>query len=118
MPYKDPAKQKEAQARHYRRFKEKYQKSSKAAKDRRHRIMLAAKDQPCMDCGGEYHPAVMHFHHRDPTTKIATVRQLVDTSTIKAINEEIAKCDVLCANCHAMRHVELRSRQQESNLLP
>jgi hypothetical protein len=58
----------------------------------------------CMDCG-EFHPACLQFHHRDPSQKsfeVAKARR--SGKTLKALLPEIAKCDVLCANCHAKRH--------------
>lgn len=59
----------------------------------------AAKSVPCARCGGSFPVVVMDFHHRDPATKLFTVaagnrRKLTD------VIAEIAKCDVLCANCH------------------
>lgn len=72
-------------------------------KQRAKRLALLAelKAPPCMDCGISYPPAVMEFHHRDPATKITTVSAIAYSK----IREEAAKCDLLCANCHRLRHV-------------
>lgn len=58
----------------------------------------------CMDCGIS-HPAVLQFHHRNKSEKSFTISNVVSrASSIKQITNEIRKCDVLCANCHAKRH--------------
>lgn len=58
------------------------------------------KSGPCKDCGKTYHPCQMHFDHlRD---KKHNIGHLVTSST-KKLEEEISKCDLVCANCHALR---------------
>lgn len=55
----------------------------------------------CRDCGVN-NRIVLQFHHRDPAQKKAEVMSLA-TST-KRFWEEVAKCDLVCANCHLIRH--------------
>lgn len=58
----------------------------------------------CEDCG-ERDPAVLDFHHRDPATKVGSVRMLAQAQASKArLDAEMAKCAVLCCNCHLRRH--------------
>lgn len=58
----------------------------------------------CVQCG-ENHPACLEFHHRDPSTKLKDVSMLVAISASRSrILAEIAKCDVLCSNCHRKLH--------------
>jgi len=57
----------------------------------------------CKVCGEDRPPTLDH-HHRDATTKLFTVSMAVNEQSIKRIKEEIAKCDVLCSNCHRMHH--------------
>lgn len=71
-------------------------------RERRRKILAEAKDVSCADCGIKYPPYVMTFHHRDPRTKINNVANMVSEG-IERLLAEIAKCDVLCANCHAER---------------
>ncbi len=59
-------------------------------------------DRPCFDCGKTYHRAIMEFDHRDGTTKVRNVMSMAGYSPDR-IMQEIAKCDVVCANCHRMR---------------
>jgi hypothetical protein len=54
---------------------------------------------PCKNCG-ESDPIVLEFDHRDKNDKIENIANLVLNSSWTRIEKEIAKCDVLCANCH------------------
>lgn len=63
--------------------------------------------QGCKICGYRTHSAALEFHHRDPDSKKANVTHLRSSS--KSIIEiEIAKCDVLCSNCHRILEYEVR----------
>lgn len=92
------------QGQHYRKNKVYY-----AAKARRQAKMLASvvqaakKDVPCADCGVVYPPYVMDFDHRDPKQKFCMVSQVWRLCSPRRVREEIAKCDVVCANCHRER---------------
>jgi hypothetical protein len=58
----------------------------------------------CQDCGKFFPPWVMDFDHRDPTKKsfaIMSGKALLKSRV--ALLAEIAKCDIVCANCHAIR---------------
>lgn len=66
----------------------------------------------CEKCG-ESHPSTIDFHHKDRTTKILGVANLVGRFAAKEkVLSEIAKCQVLCSNCHRKEHwnetIELR----------
>jgi hypothetical protein len=61
---------------------------------------------PCVDCG-EPDPRVLELDHCRGDDKVAGVSQLVhNTRSLKTIVAEIAKCDVVCANCHRIRTCE------------
>jgi hypothetical protein len=66
-------------------------------------LLEKLKSGPCVDCGGTFIPRAMHFDHRDPTTKKHNISPLASSNRVKAILEEVAKCDLVCANCHAYR---------------
>lgn len=55
----------------------------------------------CYDCGFNSHPAAMEFHHREPHTKEFATSASRSWERTKA---ELDKCDLLCANCHRIRH--------------
>jgi hypothetical protein len=58
----------------------------------------------CSRCG-EDHPACLQFHHRDPKAKDVSVANAVRRGwSRERILRELAKCDVLCANCHFKHH--------------
>ncbi len=61
----------------------------------------------CCKCG-ENHPACLHFHHRDKSTKSFSISDSIRRFSLEKIIAEIAKCDVLCANCHAKLHYDER----------
>lgn len=55
---------------------------------------------PCVDCG-EADPLVLEFDHR--ADKEFTIGTKLRDRNWKSILDEIAKCDVVCANCHRRR---------------
>ena len=58
----------------------------------------------CSRCP-EKRPATLQFHHRPGEKKKNDVCIMVSHAYgIDTILAEIAKCDVLCANCHAVEH--------------
>ena len=60
----------------------------------------------CIDCG-ESRPATLQWDHRDPSLKKFAISDAIRQGhSKKRILEEMAKCDVRCANCHAIRTAE------------
>ena len=57
---------------------------------------------PCMDCKISYPYYMMDFDHVRGT-KQANVAELINTLSKKRLDEEIAKCEVVCSNCHRAR---------------
>lgn len=57
---------------------------------------------PCSDCGRSFPYYVMHFDHRPDEVKLFNLSsaRLHRRSDVEA---EVAKCDVVCANCHHIR---------------
>lgn len=56
----------------------------------------------CIDCGYNKDPRALELDHRPGEVKIKTIASIMYSSW-EAIKKEIAKCDVRCANCHAIR---------------
>lgn len=71
-------------------------------KEHRDKINKVKIERGCIDCGFNRHPAALHFDHRDRNQKRFLIAQsrLYSFDTILS---EIAKCDVRCANCHAIK---------------
>jgi hypothetical protein len=68
------------------------------------KIQTLKENTPCTDCGCKYPYFVMDFDHRDATTKKDGISSLVkSTARWDRVLEEIAKCDLVCANCHRLR---------------
>lgn len=97
-----------------------YRRNRRLERDRVSTRQAATRDElralravPCADCGGVFEPHQMDFDHRDPTTKsfrlTSGAAMLACTARLEA---EIAKCDVVCANCHRVR------TRQRSTLRP
>lgn len=61
---------------------------------------------PCTECG-ESDPLVLEFHHISGKDKAISV-MVRDGYPITAIQDEIASCVVLCANCH--RKITIKER--------
>jgi hypothetical protein len=56
------------------------------------------KNHPCVDCG-ETDPLVLEFdHQRDKVDSVSMIAG--GGSSTKKLLDEIAKCEVRCANCH------------------
>jgi hypothetical protein len=62
---------------------------------------------PCVDCGRHFHHAAKTWDHLPGQEKLTEVSQLVRVGR-KAVLAEIAKCELVCANCHALRSYERR----------
>lgn len=58
----------------------------------------------CETCG-ENHPACLDFHHIDRTTKLFTI-SVAERHSREDAMAEIAKCRVLCSNCHRKLHYD------------
>lgn len=65
--------------------------------------------QPCIDCRGRFHHSAMTFDHLPGRAKRDDVSNLVHRGCSKLARDEISKCDVVCANCHAVRTFLRRS---------
>lgn len=60
------------------------------------------KSKPCADCKVQYPSYVMQFDHISGK-KIATISKMAGEVSIKKLYDEIEKCEIVCANCHAER---------------
>lgn len=93
---------------HYAANKKAYKQSAKKFKQLLREWYVGIKQQHvCLSCGEDKYWRLA-FHHRDPTTKVADVSQMVIGNISRAkILEEIEKCDALCHNCHSdVHHLE------------
>lgn len=62
--------------------------------------------QPCTDCRRVFTPAVMQWDHLPGKEKLGDISTGLRWRSRAEVLEEIAKCELVCANCHAMRTFE------------
>lgn len=100
----------EKAARWRRENPEKYRAAYTKEHEKKKQILLDARVGGCSRCS-EKHPACLDFHHRDgKKDKLGNIGEIRRFS-YRRILEEIAKCDVLCANCHRKHHWDERQKQ-------
>lgn len=58
---------------------------------------------PCADCGQTFPPYVMDFDHRPGEEKSFGLAFAASGRSAVEVQAELAKCDVVCANCHRIR---------------
>ncbi len=73
--------------------------------------MVSVKEGiPCADCGEVFPPWVMHWDHLPGHLKVAEISTMVGSRRRALILDELAKCELVCANCHVTRTV-VRARR-------
>jgi hypothetical protein len=88
---------------HYKQNKEYYLEKNDRKRERVVEFIREAKSKPCADCGRAYPYYVMDFDHRVGEKKSHNVHDLIRAASFRQLHIEIAKCDVVCANCHRQR---------------
>lgn len=76
-------------------------------------FILEAKRAPCVDCDGSFAPCVMDFDHLPGNEKEFGVAE-GRSQGIERVKAEIAKCDLVCANCHRIRTFNRRGTIQRN----
>ena len=77
---------------------------SEAVSRRRRRlkeILVSEAGGRCNICGYDRYIGALQFHHRDSETKKFGVGERGLTRSLEVLRAEVAKCDLLCANCHS-----------------
>jgi hypothetical protein len=69
----------------------------------RKRLAVELLGNKCNDCSGVFQLPVYDFHHEDPSKKDGNPSWFLNKKSDRW-QEELAKCVLLCANCHRMRH--------------
>jgi hypothetical protein len=120
MPIKDPAKRKEYTSKYHREVwypknKARRLELNRANRDRiREHIKFVKLSRGCIDCGYRKYAEALDFDHiGEKLFDIGISAQ--QSISIKRINEEILKCEVVCANCHRVRTYKRRSQSIKSD---
>ena len=80
--------------------------------ERNRKLILEAKEVPCVDCGVRYPFWIMQFDHRDSSKKDFELRS-PGCRALQKLKDEMAKCDVVCANCHEDRTHKRREEKRQ-----
>ena len=83
----------------------KYYRNKTKKRNKAFVAQLKLDARECADCGLAITVDTLYvfdFDHREPRQKKFTLSQ-VRTESLQAIRDEVAKCDVVCKNCHAHR---------------
>lgn len=107
MAYLSKRDQAAAAQRHYRQnaptVKDRAKAFTKKARIRNREVVVQAKARPCADCGVSYPSWVMQFDHIADDKEGAVANLSGAGVGLDRLRAEIAKCEVVCANCHAER---------------
>lgn len=107
MAYSDPEKEREFKKRWYQKNKEKHLKNVRK-RTVSHRKLLAEIAQEykkkCYFCP-ENDSCCLEFHHVDPKQKKLEISLAIRNAwSEEHLKQEIAKCLVVCRNCHSKIH--------------
>lgn len=95
----------EARALASRRYRlnhpERYKQIKRAYTEACRQRINVLKAAPCTDCGGTFPPECMDFDHVRGV-KVQGIAGMIDYGPEK-LAEELAKCELVCANCHRTR---------------
>ena len=84
------------------REKERLLEKNKVLKEQiREKIKSIKESSPCADCNQHFPYYVMDFDHRGD--KSFTIANNVYRKSWSTIEQEIDKCEIVCANCHRIR---------------
>jgi hypothetical protein len=99
-----------------RRWYAKNQESQKAAVSRTkpsriaalRALMVELKSAPCRDCGTCFPPEVMDFDHVTGKKHRNISEMVCRGIAVETLMEEVAKCELVCSNCHRLRTLRRR----------
>lgn len=92
-------------------WRKEYNAKTKTSRQKRSKQRIVAarayvnqyKSVPCIDCSRTYPPVAMDLDHVRGA-KVSTIARMVSAGyKLDLIKEELAKCEVVCSNCHRVR---------------
>jgi hypothetical protein len=67
--------------------------------------LMSARGLRCERCGYNKNYAALAWHHLDPREKTHELDlRAMSNRSLSTLRDEVAKCQLLCANCHAEVH--------------
>lgn len=107
MPYKDPEARNAYAREWYAKNKETHGRLVRQNEARRRKIiteyLYELKLHPCLDCGGEFDPVAMDFDHVSGRKLFNVSEAMRWGYSLDKVKEEVAKCELVCSNCHRLR---------------
>jgi hypothetical protein len=91
----------------YENNKEAALENNRKQKAKKRAYLDSLKNNPCSDCGQKFPPCAMDFDHVRGT-KVDNVSS--SSMSYLKTQDEIQKCDLVCANCHRVRTWERRNK--------
>lgn len=88
-------------------------RSVRKRRRRRKQDLITLSGGACIDCGYTLCLTALEFHHRDPETKEFTLGDF--NGSLRRLIVEAGKCDLVCANCHRLRHVTAEDGSRTSS---
>lgn len=94
------------------RYRISYSPEAQAVRSRARRQRVRGENQawfveqkrnPCVDCKGEFPEVCMDFDHVRGNKRMNLSQMMGMGYARKYLVAEIAKCDLVCANCHRIR---------------
>jgi len=85
--------------------------SRKSAERIRDKFNLLKMERPCYDCGGMFPPHMTDWDHLPQFEKKFAIGPSVRCKSMDSVIDEIAKCQLVCANCHRER-TKIRREQK------
>lgn len=109
MPHINP----EERLKYQREYQRKWRAANKAKvkeiqKRHREKIKTIIHDAKIASGGcacGETDPRCLDFHHHEDNKLFSVGETASRVRSIQAVKDEIAKCKILCANCHRKVHL-------------
>lgn len=105
--------------KHYSNNKQRYRLRNKLQISEYKKIISELKNNPCVDCGVKYNEWQMDFDHVRGIKKLSISVMRHQHIGKNVLLNEIAKCDLVCANCHRDRTYKriIRRNGNESSKL-
>jgi hypothetical protein len=79
------------------------QSAATSRADKRRYIDSLKTGKPCSDCGGTFPPVAMDFDHVRGIKRFSVSKIGGSQMAMETLLEEIAKCELVCSNCHRVR---------------
>lgn len=93
-------------------------RNDRIRKERMHTV-IQLNGGACRCCGYDISTSALEFHHRDPSKKLFTINTDVMGRKWQTILDEVAKCELLCANCHREHHsvpIDINKKYSNANV--